>query len=198
VCALSVPARAEDAPASDAPAEKSSGKSSGGSSAPKMPALSSAGASSTPQGRPFGFGLQLGYPTAVTLKYMLQPDQGIVAGIGGFSGFVYNAPALSLHVDYVWHPHQFTSTDVFALTWYFGGGGNVLIFNTPRYNPFIPWFEYYYSPTNIWLAARMPFGANIAFAQWPFEVYFELVPQLVVFPGVGFGLGGAIGFRFYL
>lgn len=185
-----------DKPASEKSESKSDG-SSGGSTA-KMPSFQSAGSASTPQGRTFGLGLQLGYPTAVTIKYMLKPDQGIVAGLGGFTGFSYWTPSLSLHADYVWHPHQLTATDVFALTWYFGGGANLFVLPYAyRARPFIPGFAYWYYPTSIWLAARMPFGANIAFQQVPFEFYFELVPMLMLFPALTFGMGADLGFRFY-
>jgi Protein of unknown function (DUF3996) len=175
----------------------SSGGASGGSSSAGAQSLPSAGSASTPQGRVFGLGLQLGYPTAITIKYMLRPDQGIVAGLGGFSGFVYNAPALSIHVDYVWHPTLLTSGEQFALTWYFGGGGNLFVFNSGRARPWLTGFEYYYYPTNIWLAARVPFGLNLALTQLPFEIYLEVVPSVLVFPAVSFGLGAAIGGRFY-
>ena len=158
--------------------------------------LQEAGSASTPQGRTFGVGLQLGYPTSVTLKYMLRPDQGIVAGVGGFTGFDYTAGALSLHVDYVWHPNLLTQGDQYAVTWYIGAGGNIIVFGIPTTH--IPLgFEYNYYPTNIWLGARVPFGVNVALKQLPFEVYAEAVPQLLVFPGIGFGVGAAIGGRAY-
>ena len=177
--------------------EGSSGRSSGKSSAPRAPSFPPAGAGSTPQGRTFGLGLQIGYPTAITIKYMLRPDQGIVAGLGGFSGFAYSSAALSLHVDYVWHPTTLTSGEQFVLSWYIGRGGNVIIFNNPRQKPFIASFNYYYFPTNIWLAARVPLGVNLALTQLPFEIYLEAVPSILLFPGISFGLGAAIGGRFY-
>ncbi len=159
--------------------------------------MDAAGASSTPQGRTFGVGLQLGYPTALTVKYMLRPDQGLVAGIGGFSGLAYTAAALSLHADYLWHPLLLASTEVFGLTLYVGGGANVLVFADARQKTFIASLAYYYYPTNLWVAARVPLGANLALSQLPFEIYLEVVPSILVFPALGFGVGAAIGGRFY-
>jgi hypothetical protein len=176
----------------------SSGSSSSASSSSSSgPSLSGAGAAATPQGRVFGLGLQLGYPTAITIKYMLRADQGLVAGLGGFSGFAYAAPALSLHVDYVWHPTVLTSGEQFALSWYIGGGGNLYVFNARRPDRWLRGVEYYYYPTNIWLAARIPLGLNLALTQLPFEIYLEAVPSVLVFPAISFGLGAAIGGRFY-
>lgn len=171
-----------------------SGDSAGTSGAPT---LGAAGASSTPQGRTFGIGLQLGYPTALTIKYMLRADQGLVAGIGGFSGFAYDVGSFSLHVDYVFHPHVLTRGEAFVVTWYVGGGANVMIFSNARQRSFLASLNYYYYPTSLWLAARVPIGVNLAMEQQPFEIYLEAVPQVLIFPGVSFGLGAAIGARFY-
>lgn len=159
--------------------------------------MSSAGSASTPQGRPLGVGLQLGYPTALSVKYMLRPDQGIAGGIGGFSGFAYDVGAFSLHADYVYHPHVLTSSEVFALTWYVGAGGNVVVFGNPRQKTFLPGLTYYYFPTTVWVGARVPIGVNLAFAQQPFELFLEATPSLLLFPGISFGLGASVGGRFY-
>lgn len=158
--------------------------------------LKEAGASSTPQGKTFGVGIQLGYPSAVTAKYMLRPDQGIVAGLGGLTGFNYAVGALELHVDYVWHPNLITSGDQYAVTWFIGAGGTVVVFGFPT-NQIPIGIEYNYYPTSVWLGARMPLGLNVALSQLPFEVYAEADPQLLLFPGIGFGMGAAIGGRAY-
>ena len=184
---------AADKPKTDRP-HTSSSSSSGTGNAPQF---AEAGAASTPQGKVFGVGLQLGYPTAITVKYMLRPDQGIVAGLGGFTGFDYGAGALSLHVDYLWHPNLLTQGEAYAVTWYIGGGGNIVIFNNPRQRAYLTGVTYYYYPTNIWLAARVPFGINLALTQLPFEIYLEAAPELLLFPSVSFGMGAAIGGRAY-
>ncbi len=160
--------------------------------------MTAAGAASTPQGRTLGLGLQLGYPTSLTVKYMVQPDQGLVAGIGGLSAFAYSDPALSLHVDYVYHPTVLTSSDTFAVTWFIGGGGQIIVNNNPSQRAFFPDVPYYRSPSQLWLAARLPVGVALAMKQQPFEIYLEADPSLLVFPSLGFGIGASIGARFYL
>jgi hypothetical protein len=177
---------------SSAPARESSSEGTSG-----QPTMGAAGSASTPQGRPFGIGLELGWPTAVTLKYMLRADQGIDAGFGGFTGFAYDARAFSLYGDYVYHPQVLTRSDVFALTWYIGGGANILVFDTARQRAFVQGIVYSYYPTNIWLAARMPIGVNIAFNQQPFEIFLQATPSLLLYPGITFGIGASLGGRFY-
>src|SRR4051812_40658118 len=94
----SPPASSSSSSSSSASGKKSTSSTDAGGATSTI-SLAEAGSSSTPQGKYFGVGLQLGYPTAVTAKYMLRADQGIVAGIGGFTGFDYTVGALSLHVD---------------------------------------------------------------------------------------------------
>src|SRR6202020_786127 len=57
----------------------------------------------TPEGRTFGLGLQLGFPSAVTLEGVVSDHTSVVAGIGAF-GYRFFTPALSFYVDYLWHP----------------------------------------------------------------------------------------------
>lgn len=162
--------------------------------APMQPA----GAASTPQGRTLGVGLQLGYPTSLTVKYMVQPDQGLVGGIGGLSAFAYSDPALTLHVDYLYHPTVLTSGEAFIVTWFIGGGGQIIVNNNPSQRAFFPDLPYYRSPTQLWLAARLPIGVALAMKQVPLEIYLEADPSVLVFPSLGFGIGASIGARFYL
>ena len=174
------------------------GKSTSSTDHGDVPTLRAAGSSSTPLGKQIGIGLQLGYPTGLTVKYMLQPDQGIVGGLGGLSGFAYDAGAFDLHVDYVWHPNLLTAAEPYQVTWYVGGGGTALVFGNPHQHTAITGLTYYYYPTNLWLGARMPIGVNLALTQMPLEIYLEGAPQLLIFPGLTFGLGVAIGARFYI
>lgn len=163
----------------------------------RVPSFEAAGSASTPQGRALGIGLQLGYPTVLTLKYMLRADRGLVGGIGGFSGFAYDVGAFSLHGDYVYHPHVLARGETFVVTWYVGGGASVVIFNNPRQRSFLPGISYFYYPTTVWLAGRVPLGVTLAMEQQPMEIYLEATPMVLVFPGFSFGLGASIGARFY-
>lgn len=197
---LGAPLLQADRPAPD---KKSSGSSSSsGSDGPATSTatnLAPAGAYATPQGRQFGIGLELGYPVALIIKYMLKSDQGIAAGIGAFSGFVYDRSSVTVFVDYLVHPHLLTAGEAFALTWYIGGGGQLIIndrFSSPYVRGVLYPGFYYGSP--FWLAARVPIGVNLALTQAPLEVFLEGVPSILVFPALSFGIGASIGLRFYL
>ena len=161
------------------------------------PTYPHAGSASTPQGRQIGVGIQLGFPTALTLKYMLKPDQGIVVGVGGFTGYAYNVGAFALHVDYVYHPMILANADSagYVVTWYFGGGAELIYLGYAAPRPFLGYTGSFYAP--FWLGARAPIGVNLALTQLPFEIYLEAAPSLLIFPPVAFGLGIGIGGRFY-
>jgi hypothetical protein len=162
-----------------------------------------------PQGKSLGVGGQIGVPTAVTLKYMLTEDQGLVGGIGFGLGWV-GAPALSFHFDYHWHPHILARGEPFKLSWYFGGGlwaGFAYPVWGWGYGGFWPYSGFYYG----WLlgpyappwfgifslGGRVPVGLDLALNELPLSFYIELAPSLLVWPALGIGLGGAIGIRFY-
>jgi len=145
-------------------------------------------------GKQIGVGLQLGAPTAVTAKFMLAPDQGLVAGIGAGYGFFF-APALSVHVDYLWHPSVLSAGDAFALSWFIGGGGWIGLWD--RFGRPVVGYAYYFGYAPISLAVRVPIGLSLALRAIPLELYGEVVPALSVFPWLGFGMGLSIGARFY-
>lgn len=150
----------------------------------------------SPQGKQFGIGLQLGAPTALTLKYMVTGDQALVAGLGAGIGW---DPSISLHVDYVWHPTVLASMGWGSLSWFIGGGGWLSFsggnYGNGRWGP--QYYGYLYTVSPFALGARLPIGLDLAFSQVPIEVYLEADPMLVLFPRIAFGLGGTLGGRFY-
>ena len=117
---------------------------------------------------------------------------------GAFSGFVYNHSSVTIYVDYVYHPHLLTTGEAFALTWYLGGGAQVII-NDRFSTPWVPGIMYSgWGYGSVWFAARVPIGVSLTLAQAPLEVFLEAAPSVLVFPVLSFGVGGAIGMRFYL
>jgi len=193
--------------------KKKSGKSTSSgsgssSSGVNIGSQSSAGGVS-PEGKQMGVGLQIGSPTGLTGKYMLTGNQGVVAGVGAGLG------GLSVHLDYLWHPQVLAVADPFRLSWYLGLGGWLGFFPYPNGVPGLGYFGpnfaygYYnghlafmYLPYNLlWFApsfaVRVPLGLSLALRQLPIEIYGGLTPSVLVFPGIGFGLGGEIGGRIY-
>ncbi len=147
----------------------------------------------SPQGKSFGIGLQLGAPTAVTGKYMLTPEQALVGGIGAGLGWDVS---LSLHLDYLWHPTVLATIPPATFSWYVGGGAWLAFFAPGA--PGFYYAPYYYFPQSpVGVGARLPIGVDMAFRHVPFELYLEGVPTLAIFPRISFGLGVAIGARFW-
>lgn len=155
----------------------------------------------TPSSRVFGFGLQVGAPSAVTVKAMVTRNSGLIVGLGGGAPYLFG-PTLSLHADYVVHPGQLAASDEYALSWYIGAGGLAAIapFETAGGPPHPVLGYRYYTPgvMGTSFAARIPVGLSLALHDLPVELYGGLVPNVLVFPSVGFGLGGSAGVRLYL
>jgi Protein of unknown function (DUF3996) len=152
----------------------------------------------TPGGRTFGLGLQIGAPTALTIKFMTGGSAGVVVGIGaGFGYYDRFGVGLSIHADYLFDVAQLVKNDTLALT-AFIGPGLWLALGNGGYG--FGGFGYTYAPAWAYfgLGVRMPIGLSLAFQAAPIEVYAELDPAIFVFPGVTFGLGASLGFRFYL
>lgn len=145
-----------------------------------------------PAGKGIGIGVELGAPTNLNLKLMTGPTTGVVIGVGG--GIWYDL-SLSLHVDHLWHvaAADFDGGNVSAYVGVGGWGsfsdgkGNHLGY----YQPFYP------GVATVGLGVRVPLGVSLAFDAVPIEVFAELVPSVIVFPGIGvFGQGG-LGARIY-
>ncbi len=148
-------------------------------------------------GSGFGIGLQVGTPTALTVKF---PASGadIVLGLGvGYSGAFrnYGFAGLSLHGDYLFNVAQLVSTGDFGVNAYIGPGLWVTLFQG-GYGYFSR-AGYYSRETNFGLGVRFPLGLNAKFANAPVEIYLELDPAIFVFPGLDGFIGAALGFRWF-
>ena len=56
---------------------------------------------------------------------------------------------------------------------------------------------YFYGISSFGVGVRVPLGLSLSFAAAPVEIYLELDPALFVFPGVDFGVGASLGFRWH-
>jgi hypothetical protein len=152
-----------------------------------------------PQLSGVGLGLQVGSPTAVTIKFGGVQETGFVLGIG--AGFGYGrfagdfVPSLSIHVDYLIHVATLVRQDQLALTAYIGPGLWLSMFG--RGYGF--GYGYYYANNFSFLGVgvRLPIGLSLGFSSAPIEIYLELDPALFVFPGIDFGVGASLGFRWH-
>lgn len=167
----------------------------GGTSKSSSSSSSSGAATSNPLSG-VGVGLQVGTPTALTFKFGAQNNANIVLGIGAGIGWRGNVFGLHLHGDYLFTVATLINNADLALSAYVGPGLFITLFNA---NGFAWNFGYYYygGYALFGFGARVPLGLNLRFSAAPIEVYLEADPYLLVFPGLDFGIGAALGFRWF-
>jgi hypothetical protein len=142
--------------------------------------------------REFGFGITLGDPTGLTVKFWTAPDQAIDADVGAD---YFGAPRID--VDYLWHFYTFRSK-IAAL--YAGMGGSVgfghtraiLFYNDEDHHRF-----FYRSTDEIGFGVRALFGINVTPHKTPLELYAEIGVLVGILPGFGAAPDFAVGVRFY-
>ncbi len=143
-----------------------------------------------------GIGLQVGTPTALTFKFGAQNNANIVLGVGAGIGYRGNFFGLHLHGDYLFTIASLINNADLHLSAYVGPGLFITLFNANAYGF---GFGYYYvgNYALFGFGARVPLGVNLRFAAAPIELYLELDPMLLVFPGLDFGIGASLGFRWF-
>ncbi|HEX2866570.1 MAG TPA: hypothetical protein VHO03_05990 [Ignavibacteriales bacterium] len=144
-----------------------------------------------PEGKNFGFGIILGEPTGLTLKYWFNRENALTGSIGGS---YFGAPRIN--VDYLWHIDAFRS----RVAMLYAGMGGALGFGTGG-GGF--WYKeengkfFYRSSNELGLGVRGTFGLNVIPARTPLEVFFELGALVGLAPSSGAAVDLALGLRFY-
>lgn len=143
-----------------------------------------------PRGKEFGFGLVLGEPTGLTIKYWLNKENALTASLGAS---YFGAPRIG--VDYLWHFDVFKSNIVKM----YAGPGLVLGIGEGRGF----WYKekhgkfYFRSDGETGIAFRGVFGLNIVPRNTPLEIFLELGPLVGISPTSGSAIDAALGIRFY-
>jgi hypothetical protein len=137
----------------------------------------------------FGFGIVLGEPTGLTLKWYVERDKALVFDLGAS---YFGSPRIS--ADYIWHFDAFRS-DVAKL---YAGPGLVLGIGESRGF----WYKekgnvFVRGDNEIGIGARGIFGVNFIPRETPLEFFLELGVLLALAPDFGSGVDAAIGMRFY-
>jgi hypothetical protein len=142
----------------------------------------------SPRGKEFGFGIVLGDPTGVSVKYWTQSTNAFVFDLGAS---YFGSPRIG--VDYLWHFDAFRSNEVKL----YAGPGVVL--GIGEGNGF--WYQnkegFLYRGEDAGLAVRGVFGVNIIPRETPMEIFFELGTLVGLAPDFGAAVDAALGFRFY-
>ena len=149
-----------------------------------------------PQLSGVGLGLQVGSPTAVTIKIGGLQQNGFVIGVGaGFAYYGPLAPNLSVHIDYLFHIATLVRTGDVALTAYVGPGLWLALGSYGYGFGLYRGGAFYAFPFGLGL--RVPLGLSLGFTAAPIELYLELDPALFFFPPADFGVGASLGFRWH-
>jgi hypothetical protein len=137
----------------------------------------------------FGFGIILGDPTGLTIKYWTQRDNALVFDVGAS---YFGSPRIS--IDYLWHFDAFR-TNIAKL--YAGFGGVIGIgegkgFYYTEHHGF-----YFRSDKSVGLGVRGVFGINVILRTTPLEFFLEFGLLAGLSPDFGAAGDVALGMRFY-
>lgn len=136
------------------------------------------------RGGDFGLGLIIGDPTGVNGKYFLSSELAIDGAIG-FG--VLGGHHTKLQADFLWH-FGVDRWSAAALDLYLGVGPALAVHDHHDHN---------HDHGNLWIGARAPFGASLAFSKVPLDVFLELAVGLWLVEHLHTDLDAAIGVRYW-
>lgn len=147
-----------------------------------------------PKGKSFGFGLQVGEPTAITFRIWTSRANSWDAAIGSSR---FGRP--HLQAGYLWHFNDAFNSRIASL--YAGVGGIMGLYDYDHTGWIVKsrgkWYHDDDDPTGFLLAARGAFGLQIIPNNTPIDIFAEIDPVLVLTPGTGFDFQFGVGIRFY-
>ena len=154
--------------------------------------LPTTGLAQGPKGKSFGFGLSLGEPTALTLRFWTSKANSWDAAIG--ESYMGNP---HLQADYLWHFNDAFNSNIVSL---YAGIGGAMGFGNPDGHwlyrkHYDKWF--YHDHDQITFAARGVFGLQVIPRNTPLDIFLEIDPIIGLVPAFGFDFMPAVGIRFY-
>jgi hypothetical protein len=153
--------------------------------------------SASPGGRRLGIGLGVGWPSGINATVMLRPTHAVRLDVGAFSGLAYTEPSLSLAAAWLWHPATIATAPSFRLHVHAGLGAGVVVLPLPDQRTTLPAALYYRGRSQLWTSLRVPVGVNLALENAPVDVFFDIVPTALVFPGLALGADVSTGARLW-
>lgn len=133
------------------------------------------------QEKKVGLGFIIGEPTGIDLKLNLSKIHALEFALAWSLSDDNN---IHIQGDYLWHKYdviKLNNSDEMPL--FFGIGGRMILQEDDN-------------PDDVF-GIRFPVGLDYIFANYPFDVFAEIVPILDVAPNTDFDLEGAIGARFW-
>jgi hypothetical protein len=143
-----------------------------------------------PGNKDLGFGIILGDPTGLTIKYWTNRTNAIAGSIGGS---YFGSPRIG--IDYLWHFDAFHSN----IAKLYAGPGGVIGFGESKSF----WYTnkkgrfYVRNGEEIGLGLRGIFGLNVIPERTPLEIFLEVGVLVGLAPDFGSAADAGIGIRFY-
>ncbi len=153
--------------------------------------------SASPGGRRLGVGLVLGWPTGLDVQWMVRPTVAVRLGAGALTGLSWTKGALSWRADGLWFPQTVARAPSFRLHTHVGLGGAAVVLPLPDQRTALPAALYFRGRTQLWTALRLPLGLHLALEDAPVDLVLDVVPQVLVFPGVTLGADVSLGARLW-
>lgn len=141
-----------------------------------------------PGKKEFGFGIVLGEPTGLTMKYWLSGKNALDVSLGGS---YFGSPRIG--VDYVWHFDAFHTS---YLLLYAGPGVALGIGEGKNYLYKVEKGKFYSRNSGSGIAVRGVVGLDFIPKRLPLDIFLE-VGLLVGFSPSGTAFDSALGIRFY-
>ncbi len=131
-------------------------------------------------GHKFGLGLYLGTPVGMNAQFFLSPNNAVDTTLG--FGFL-NGNSFHIDADYMYHFELVKNSDL-ELKFFVGVGPTLEI----------------HPKSVLMVSANIPFGLTFVIqnlSKYPFDIFIEARPGLMMVPGIWYDIEGAIGIRYY-
>jgi hypothetical protein len=145
-------------------------------------ALPSTASAETPvNDKVFGLGVQLGDPTAATMKVLFTEKIGLQMYIGGGSWWWWEAMFMT-GIDFIWHPVMiYDGWKTCALNLTIGAGGGVGVYTWHWYRDrYDPRWDGWDDEAHAAAVVRMVTGVSLWFKKFPLEAFVELNPAIII------------------
>lgn len=143
--------------------------------------LAASAGTTAAQEKQVGLGFIVGEPTGIDFKIMLNRTNALEFAL---AWSLADENDLHIQGDYLWHRYDLidlNSSDQMPL--FFGIGARLVMIDVQGVDDVF--------------GVRFPVGLDYIFADYPFDVFVEIVPILDLTPETDFDLEGAIGARFW-
>jgi hypothetical protein len=145
--------------------------------------------SQSPDSKNFGFGVVLGDPTGLTLKFWTQRNTALVVDVGAS---YFGSPRIG--VDYLWHFDAFRSN----IAKLYAGFGGVLGIGEGKGFYYTEHHGFYFRSDNgVGLGVRGVFGINVIPRNSPLEFFLEAGLLVGLSPAFGSAGDVGLGMRYY-